>query len=696
MAGAAALALFASAPVSAAESSQEDTETPAPESVRPASATLAAATIGTVYTPVDFERFSSRNALEMLNQIPGFSIRGDNNDRGLGQANANVLVNGKRISSKSDDVFDQLRRITPDRVERIEIVDGATLDIAGLYGQVANVITKSGSVSGRFEYRATWRPKYANPSYGGGEISVAGSSDNLEWNLAYTHNVGRGGAGGIGAIEDGLGDLVENRDILIQFNGEFPRLAGNLKWESTGGTTVNFNANYGRRYNDLVIDKNRLDGSVVDLLREFRNKGRGYSYEIGGDVEFPLGPGSFKLIGLERFERSDNQQDYFVTPVGEDPISGSRFTTDADSGERIARAEYRWDMLGGNWQLDAEAAYNRLEQESGLFGLDMGELVEIPLPQGSGGVTEDRYEMILTHGRPLADNLSLQLGMGGEYSKLSQTGPGGLTRTFWRPKGSMTLAWTPEQGRDISLKVARRVGQLSFGDFLARVFLEQNNQNVGNNELVPTQTWEIDFEFKEDIGKWGSLRLFANARLYDDFIDIIPLPGGGESRGNIDTARSYRVGLSGTINLDPIGIKGAKIDLNGWLDESSIEDPLTGLDRPFSYRTDRHVDISWRHDIPNSDWAYGFGMEYNHALPGYRLNEVGWDYEGPTYTWAFVEHKDVFGLTVNLNVFNVTDGRAIFDRYLYDGPRDSSPLLSREVHSLSVQPIFRIQVKGSF
>ena len=112
-----------------------------------------------VYTPADFARFAPRNALDMLRQVPGFTIISQDQGRGLGQANDNVLVNGERLSSKSDSVFDQLNRISTNRVERIEIVDGGTLGIPGLSGQVANVITKGAAVSGRFEDRAIARPR---------------------------------------------------------------------------------------------------------------------------------------------------------------------------------------------------------------------------------------------------------------------------------------------------------------------------------------------------------------------------------------------------------------------------------------------------------------------------------------------------------------------------------------------------------
>ncbi|HWH17723.1 MAG TPA: Plug domain-containing protein, partial [Allosphingosinicella sp.] len=87
------------------------------------------------YTPQDFARFAPKNALDMLRQVPGFIIQGASQERGLGQASGNVLINGQRISGKSNDAITELSRIPAGSVVRIEIVDGATLNIAGLSGQ---------------------------------------------------------------------------------------------------------------------------------------------------------------------------------------------------------------------------------------------------------------------------------------------------------------------------------------------------------------------------------------------------------------------------------------------------------------------------------------------------------------------------------------------------------------------------------
>ncbi len=654
-----------------------------------------------VYVPADFTRFAPRSALDMLRNVPGFTIISQDQGRGLGQANDNVLVNGERISSKSDDVFAQLGRITPNRVARIEIVDGATLGIPGLSGQVANVITQGGGIAGRFEYRAVWRPHFAKTTYGGGEVSLSGSTRRLEWTAAYTHGTGRGGAGtgdGEGSIiTDRFGTVIERRDPLIQFIGEFPRLAGTLKWDGPGSLVANFNANYNLNFNGLNNPEFRDLVIGTDYLRDLKNRNRGRGYEIGGDVDLALGPGRLKLIALDRANHNRFYVNSINRFVDNSTSTGSRFEQVSDTGERIGRAEYRWDMAGGSWQVDAEAAFNRLDQTGRLFTLNpAGQFAEVPFPGGSGGVTEDRYEVILNHNRTLAPGLSMQISAGGEYSQLAQTAAGGLTRTFLRPKGSATLAYTAMPGLDLSLKVSRTVGQLSFGDFLANVNLNQNTANAGNVLLVPQQAWEADFEARKNLHAWGSATFRLFGRWIEDFIDIVPVTG-GESRGNIvGGATLYGASVNSTINLDPIGWKGAKINANARIERSNLPDPLTLIGRPFSSHNWTSGDIGLRYDIPRSDWAMGGGFQWSLNRQYVRLFEVGQDYEGPIYTSAFIENKNVFGLTVNLNVFNLTGGQSIFNRTVYTGLRDQNPIATIERRRLPVSSIWRIQVRGSF
>ena len=63
-----------------------------------------------------------------------------------------MLIDGKRVSGRSNDAVTELSRVSAANVVRIDIVDGATLDVPGLSGDVANVITRPGGIKGPAQY----------------------------------------------------------------------------------------------------------------------------------------------------------------------------------------------------------------------------------------------------------------------------------------------------------------------------------------------------------------------------------------------------------------------------------------------------------------------------------------------------------------------------------------------------------------
>ena len=650
------------------------------------------------YAAADFTRFAPKNALDMLRNVPGFLIRADQNaQRGLGQATENVLVNSQRLASKSDDLLTQLSRIPAESVVRIDIVDGATLSIPGLSGQVADIITKPDAFSGQFSWRGEARAHFTRPRYTDGDVSIKGTVGKIEYTAALGNDVGGGGYGGPYEILNADGSLRETRDGKLVSEYDAPKISLGLKRTASNGAIANLNASYRREYEDYTDDEIRTPVAGVARFRDLTGRFRSYDYEIGGDYQFPLAGAKLKLIGLNRFEKGRFSETAVTTQVDGSTPSGGRYAQVVDAGEVIGRAELSWKWGKADWQIAAEGAFNRLDKDASLFDLTSGgTFAEVPFPQGDGGVREDRYEGSISYGRPLTSKLSLQAILGGEHSTISQTGPLGISRSFFRPKGSMSLAWAPKKGLDISLKVERVVGQLDFNDFLGRVFLDDENQNGSNFELVPEQAWNVDLAFKKDLAKWGSTNLRLFYRGVSDFVTLIPLPGGGEGRGNIPSAQRYGLEWTSTFKLDPLGFNGAKIDSNVILQRTSLEDPLTGETRQIDNWTTRLVEINLRHDIPGSDWAWGAGIEHVDSQPYYRLNEVGKETEGPIFDFYFVEHKDVFGMTLRFDVINLANARHKVYRTVYTGRRDTSPVDFIENQSRLIGPIFRLGIKGNF
>ncbi len=303
---------------------------------------------------------------------------------------------------------------------------------------------------------------------------------------------------------------------------------------------------------------------------------------------------------------------------------------------------------------------------------------------------------MLSFSKQLTGDLAFQATAGGEYSKIEQTGVAANVRTFLRPKGSVSFAWTPTSTLDASIELRRDVGQLSFGDFLAGVQLDEGRENDTNNELVPPQTWEIQAEINKGLGPWGSTSLIYEQRWIEDLVDIVPLPGGGEARGNIDSGRRTEIEWLTTLRLDPIGAKGVQVEVRLEYEEGEVIDPVTGFLRDFSGGRQREVEVDYRHDIPGSAIAYGAAYSYNDFRDQFRVAEVSREFDGPTFVSVFVEHKDVMGLTVNARLSNINGGRDNFFRTVFGGPRNISPVLFVEDRSRKIGPTFRLSVSGNF
>ncbi|WP_306093856.1 TonB-dependent receptor plug domain-containing protein [Qipengyuania flava] len=652
-----------------------------------------------VFEPAYFAQFAPRNALDMVDRIPGFSISGGNDQgqRGLGQATQNVIVNGERLSSKSESVRDQLRRIPATDVVRIEILDGNATSIPGLTGQVANVVYTSNGASGQFEWTTGFRPHNTEAQLFGGEISVIGSSGALDYTVSLSNENNRFGADGPVSITDRDGALIESQYSKLSGKFDNPKISTAFSYDFGGDVTANLNLSYGSDFFSRKEPETAIDSAGITRTREALVEEDGPEYELGGDIQFPFGPGSLKLILLERFER-DNYSSTVIDRLSDDsPPLGFRFEQTNGAGERIGRLEYDWKLWGADWQLSGEAAFNRLDRRSRLFELAPGgEFVQLAFPQGNGGVTEDRYDASLSISRSLSSTLSVQVIGAMEFSTIEQTGFAANSRSFKRPKGSFAATWKPRDDFDISVTLAKRVSQLSFGDFLASVSLNNDNQNGGNNELVPYQSYNVEIEANKTFGAWGSLKLEARKAWFEDFIDWFPLPGGGEARGNIGDADRLHLQANATINLDPLGFRGARVDLEVVKRDMNVIDPFTGLNRPFSYDQEGSFEIDFRHDVPGTDWAWGANLDHFDQAPYARRFEIGREWEGKVFGSLFIEHKDVLGLTVRARANNLLGARDYFQRTVFDGPRPEGAVRFEEYRSRRIGPIFRLTVSGDF
>lgn len=664
----------------------------APAAPAPAPTATTTTTPLRSFAPDYFDRFAPRTALDMVRQIPGFSIAEGEDRRGLGQGGSNVLINGERFSGKSNDVVSELGRIGAANVIRIELIDGATLNLPGLTGQVVNIVSKVDSLTGQFRWSPRVRFRRTDPQYLDGEVSISGKAGKIAYTLSLSNDSFRNGNAGTERVLDAAGNVTDRRYEELYVNGDQPRLAAGIKYTGDSGQIGNLNLSFGRPWVRITEDS---DGEVV-RDRDYLETEKEYNYEIGGDYVFPLWGGNLKLIGLRRFEHSP-----FFTRVVLDfedrrPSEGNSLATVIDETETIARAEYGWKAGSADWQFSLEGAINKLDTTADLKLLNTaGQFVAVPLPGSDAVVEEKRAEIGLSYGRPLSSRLTLQTSLGAEYSQIVQSGAGGLTRSFIRPKGFVSLAWKPTKKLDLSLRVQRDVGQLNFFDFVASADLGAENQNSGNPELVPQQSWNVDFQATQNLGALGSINAKAFVNFVEDIVDQVPIGATGEAPGNIDSATIWGFSIDSTFKMDVIGWTGVRFDIDYTYRKSSLPDPLTGIRRRISGDLVHEFSAELRYDIPGGDWAVGGNYFDFSQADEVRLSQLAEFPIAGGDLGFYVENKDVRGMTVRLGLSNIIGTNEAFRRTFYVARRNG-PVAFVEDRERFFGPVVSLDINGSF
>lgn len=657
-----------------------------------------------VYPAAYFDTYVPRTALDMVARIPGFQIQqSDTSRRGLGQGGANILINGERLTGKADP-FAQLDQLLASSVVEIRIREGATLSIPGLSGQVADItVNKSTKLQGTWEWNPQFRKRH-EPNLLNGEINFNGLA-NILGGVTYAVTLRdysrRSGALAFETLRDPSGQIFETRDENIKNVSEAPGIAVNLGWVPKLGHKANLNAEY------FLFNYNRsapairtpLTAAGSDLQTLARSSEDEWNLEVDGDYEFPLFSGQMKFTGVLDRESSPSSNSFFRYSPQSGFLGARRFDQEGEELELIGRAEYSLSPTEGrDWQIAIEGAYNELDIDQQLFTQSPG-FNFVGEPVSGFIVSEDRAETTLTHSRPLGPKWSLQASAGVEYSRLMQERTGAVpseAREFIRPKGFVSANYKASETLDIRTRVEREVGQLNFFDFVSSVDLEDDLDRSANPDLVPAQSWLASIEFDKDFGQGNTLKVTFDGALISDTVDRIPIGANGDGVGNIGAASTLAVHVESTLKGDRWNLPGTELNLGLGLHSSSVDDPVLNFSRRLNGDSKVHFDVAFRHDIPETDWAYGAYVEHNVNARQYRLFSIDRNGNDKPYASVFVEHKDLMGMTLKADLGNLLGQEEFFERTRFTARRDVGVIQKTEEIKFNYGPILRLSLSGSF
>ncbi len=648
------------------------------------------------YPPDFFARYAPVTALDMVQNLPGFTLDdGGGDTRGFGGAAGNVLINGERVSAKSESPSSILGRVPAADVERIDLIRGQVggLDLQG-QTVVANVVRSADAASGAWTVGlSTLQPQSKVLPFG--EVSYSSSVAGIDYTLAIDGSRYQRIFERDEQLLDPADELLEFRDEIFEETGE----RGNLSLIATttrGVTKYALNASFGF-FDEAGGETSDRAPVLATPFRLFQGDvDRQLSFEIGGDIERPFGAHlTGKLIGLYRQTDFRETNSLVRGEIGAQGVTETETLFDSLDTEAIARLEFDYAGVKGHLiEASLEGALNGLDSEFALSQLEGDTLVPQDVPGANTQVDERRLDFSLADTFRVGP-VSVNIMAAGEASTITQTGGFAEDRSFFFWKPSLTLTYSPKPKTQLRARILRQVAQLDFFDFVSRADLGDVELSLGNPNLVPERTLTFDMTLEHRFGSFGVVSVTGFHDRIEDVQDVLPLEGILEVPGNIGSGR--RTGMRGeaTLPLDQLGVKNGRLDLEGRWQTSSVNDPLTGASRALSSERPWTFVATLRQDLQKAKFAWQIVAFTLPDFPLFGLDEAEmrgqrWDAD------AFIETRAVKGLRIRLEVEDLFRGGEARDRLVFAGPRDTAPLAFRELRDQSRGRTLTVQVSGNF
>jgi len=597
------------------------------------------------YPPAFFAAQAPANVKEMLARVPGFTLDDGDAVRGFEGAAGNVLIDGRRPTTKSESLDGVLERIPAGRVERIDIIRGGApgIDMQGK-SVIANVVLrKEAAVRGKVEAEGFRVP--GNRNFGALKLEASGGGD-TPWELASLT-----GRGFVGLYGDGVGQTGTSAGpgrrtrIETEADGPLRQFTGAYELPVAGGR-LRIN---GLAYNDrLKFEEDTVDvGSGAtesyDEIEAHRTR------ELGATFTRALSATSkLELVGL-RQANGYGLLGVSLTPDGRESVDVDRTTR-----ETIARA-----VLKQAWspalsaELGAEAADNRLRGATALEA----DGVAVALPGSDVQVRERRAEVFGKASWRISPAWSLDGQVRYERSTVSAEGDVRLGKTLSYVKPRVLVTWSARPATQVRLRLEREVDQLDFDSFVAQGSLNNaTGVTAGNADLEPERAWVGELAVEQSFWGRGALVLTATHAEIQGVVDRGPVfsPAGVFDRpANIGSGTRDALKAEVTLPLDRLGVSGGLV--KGFVTRrwSEVDDPTTHNRRRISGQRPVEWQLKVTRDLPARNLTLGAELYGGYQSRFYRFNAVD-QFKLDPFLMTYVEWRPRPDINLRAELENIT------------------------------------------
>jgi outer membrane receptor protein involved in Fe transport len=646
------------------------------------------------YQAAYFADAAPNTAYDMIERLPAFTFNDGASERGFAGTAGNVLIDGQRPTSKTDDLQSVLQRIPASNVERIDLVRGGAAGI-DMHGQtvIANVILKKGD--------STQIIAQADGYYFTGDHhTIPGVS------LQFTQHTGdstfEASIKRFGNYDDSVGKGTYS--ITDPVTGDFNQVGAHTTGRGAGenvtaAATVPL---FGGQFKTNILLQESPFRSLLEYdfptgAQTITDKDGDNSGELGLHWNGNIGTSQLEVLALQRLEHSTDNN------ASDAPLLDQVFTSRNNTGESIGRATLRCPATSAlTFEGGLEGAFNFLDGISSY----MENGVDVPLPSANARVTERRGEAFGQGTWKFDPEWLLEAGARFEYSTIAETGANAQSRSFFYPKPRAVLTWSPDADTQVRARYERVLGQLDFGNFIATSSLGGNGIQGGNPNLKPDQHTQYELSYERHFWGKGALLISAMHDDIQDVVDNVPVTssaGTFDAPGNIGRGKLDQLEVDLTVPLDAIGLSNGLLKSTNIFRRSRVRDPVTGEERDISPGLSdnqlvrpQDVEFTVTQDLPSlkSTWEVSYFngwdehyyqiAEVRHRRVLVPVVSVSWTYK-PTTDWSFKAELYNAARFVYANTF-----------YEYGGPRDAFPVTEIDDRRITSQPEIYFEVRKTF
>lgn len=658
-----------------------------------------------------FSEFGPVSLLDMLERIPdakqildksagGSNGRG-NAKRGFGSGGDQILLDGKRLAGKANNISDTLARVSATNVLEIQLIRGAVegLDVQS-DGLVINVVLESGVSTSTTFWKVGgvyYEGFKAHPTF---TISHSGSTGNLEYMVGVERKRWEFHFDRDELYSDAQGSSTGSLFVEGAYNRPSTAFTSNITYGFSDSGILRLNGLYEPRKNTGGEVREEFGNSPFYRLSD--RDASGSKWEVGGDYERNIDfMGRLKTLFVINRDKNDDLVERFNAPDA--AFSNQTLGTIINRSEKIIRASVTRSITDKqSIELGAEGAFNSYDQSYDQLKYSAQDVISDVVADDTVEISEKRYEIFANHNYNISPKIALQSSLVAEFSTITADSilpSGDIDRrntsfTFLKPR--INLRYEISEQDQIRLIAEKKVSQLDFKNFITRFDNGTQQLIIGNTGIKPQEDWEFSLAYEHRFsGNLGSVEVQLFHTRFKDLIDNVDfsvflnddgnsltadayfaLPPSNALRdttdftaksGNIDKASAYGIRAKGNLRLGFVGLPEAVVNVDYEYSKNDTTDQFTGLSRRFDRRSDHILKLGYRHDITQWQASYGINGEIKSDYERFYIN----------YYWPSSPYPEISAF-VEVNVYQGIKARVEGNQLL--GKRQRTTLISYNDH----------------